>query len=171
MADAVYYRLAVYYTFLACKWKREGTSEQSSTQTRKKRSWSGEYTRARRWEDARWRRKGFRLGRRGMRGRGRRGVEADAHRAPAVNVDYAHPWFVCARPYMKRTLDLAFPKKRIEKFRSRTTGNFSLIYFQTGQLPELKLPKNSARIPHLLREHGFTNGSLTSNELLERLEE
>lgn len=49
------------------------------------------YTRARRWEDARWRRKGFRLGRRGMRGRGRRGVEADAHRAPAVNVDYAHP--------------------------------------------------------------------------------
>lgn len=47
------------------------------------------YARAQRWEDARRWRKGFEL--RGMRGRGRRGVEADAHRAPAVNVDYAHP--------------------------------------------------------------------------------
>jgi len=49
------------------------------------------------------------------RGRSRaRGVEADAHRVPAVNVDYARALNLCAC-IRERTLDLAFPKERIEK--------------------------------------------------------
>lgn len=43
-----------------------------------------------------------------------RGVEADAHRVPAVNVDYARALNLCAC-ICERTLDLAFSKERIEK--------------------------------------------------------
>lgn len=51
----------------------------------------------------------------GERGRPRaRGVEADAHRVPAVNVDYARALNLCAC-IRERTLGLAFPKERIEK--------------------------------------------------------
>jgi len=78
-------------------------------------------------EDARWRGKGSSLGRR-VNGEGSRarGVEADAHRVPAVNVDYARALNLCAC-IRERTLDLAFPKERIEKRSRRETA--SLIKF------------------------------------------
>jgi len=48
-----------------------------------------------------------------------RGVEADAHRVPTVNVDYARALnlYACI---CERTLDLAFPKERIENHPRRS---------------------------------------------------
>lgn len=56
---------------------------------------------ARLGEDAHWRGKGSSLGRRvnGERSRAR-GVEADAHRVPAVNVDYARALNLCVCAYV-----------------------------------------------------------------------
>jgi len=82
---------------------------------RTKRKRSSDWENARLGEDARWRGKGLSLGRRVNReGRGREGVEADAHRVPTVNVDYTRALNSCAC-IRERTLDLAFPKERIEK--------------------------------------------------------
>lgn len=52
-------------------------------------------------------------------GSGARGVEADAHRVPTVNVDYARALNLCAC-ICERTLDLAFSKERIENHPRRS---------------------------------------------------
>lgn len=51
-----------------------------------------------------------------------RGVEADAHRVPTVNVDYTRVLNLCAC-ICERTLDLAFPKERIEKSVRESRGS------------------------------------------------
>lgn len=91
--------------------------------------------RIRGWEDARRRGKGSSLGRRTNGGSRARGVEADAHRVPRCKCRLCPP-LICVRAIREtererereRTLDLAFPKERIEK-RPRKPPRARLIKF------------------------------------------
>lgn len=121
-------------------------------------------------EDARWRGKGSSLGRR-VNGEGSRvrGVEADAHRVPTVNVDYARALNLCA--YIReRTLDLAFPKERIEKRprRDRQSDKIRQNIFITAILlsPSRNLPASRVNaLSAKLHRSVLINYSVLINEM------